>query len=971
MAEDASTELRAMLFSPGSYLHAWLLTLASQIPERLIPWATSIARLSGDQDLRGLLLAELAHKLPQAEQAALLEGVRIPPPELKARYAYPTGGRASFLMSTLAEEERAKIFQELFQTIEYLIRETENRIRMHNSSKQYTPLQPSGWPAREPTAGATEPEPESELGSVEGDSAAADSSYDASEYWGSHGKGGKGGGGGMPYDESDSWDKSADAGSGPDVFSPRNKRSKPVGGGPAREYSEKSKESADEGDGPSYGSASDWEAQKPARSESSYGSASPGPPTGGGGDEDWSPDPEYFREESAPESRATSAMSEPDSAARRMSNSSDELSTISAEDPPPDVVNLGFAPTFHADQLLLPNQTLACNSEYYLWLHVGYPMKESVGGGESLGVKKLPKEARLQVALFDFENELQITPGEDVGDLQIQPNGLVKVIRQPTPKDRKISLSAEADAETLDDLLFFPVRTPATEGAYRVRCNFYCEQILVQSHLMTAHVTRTPQVLEKAVNVVVDYTLSETLNPGHLASLASQPHLLSMMLNSGEDGSYNIRFFGANEAEGVGLVKDDAPIDADEIKGFLSWARSAMHKVAWDREEQWDAKNKWPYRYQKEQFDSAKLAKDLAYLARAGKRIYSGILDNLKLDREALEKLMSKSGLVQIALKLSPPAVLPAAIIYDYAWMPDAFDDFDNTPFTLCETFQAAIEAADKKLAPIEECLCFKGQCSLLAKIKAIQKDPDKTLRDLPPIICPSGFWGYRHALGFPLTLGHGFNANPVITYDDQLRVVAAVSMDPELVERDGHIARLKALTKSKGGLERDESYVQIIKRLKGTKPHVLYFYCHGGVRLNNLPYLEVGTADRFAPESFIDEGITWPSNPRPLVFINGCHTTSLNPEISLNFVTPLVQLGGASGVIGTEITIFEPLAVKFAEECLQRFLGAPPYAEGMPIGEAVRGARLELLRLGNPLGLVYIPFVMASLRMLSSANTN
>ena len=75
--------------------------------------------------------------------------------------------------------------------------------------------------------------------------------------------------------------------------------------------------------------------------------------------------------------------------------------------------------------------------------------------------------------------------------------------------------------------------------------------------------------------------------------------------------------------------------------------------------------------------------------------------------------------------------------------------------------------------------------------------------------------------------------------------------------------------------------------------------------------------------------------------------------------------------MIGTEITIFEPLAVKFAEECLQRFLGAPPYKEGMPIGEAVRGARLELLRLGNPLGLVYIPFVMASLRMLSSANPN
>ena len=56
--------------------------------------------------------------------------------------------------------------------------------------------------------------------------------------------------------------------------------------------------------------------------------------------------------------------------------------------------------------------------------------------------------------------------------------------------------------------------------------------------------------------------------------------------------------------------------------------------------------------------------------------------------------------------------------------------------------------------------------------------------------------------------------------------------------------------------------------------------------------------------------------------------------------------------------------AVKFAEECFKRFIGAPPHKEPMPIGKAVRGARLELLRQGNPLGLVYIPYAVASLRL-------
>jgi len=60
---------------------------------------------------------------------------------------------------------------------------------------------------------------------------------------------------------------------------------------------------------------------------------------------------------------------------------------------------------------------------------------------------------------------------------------------------------------------------------------------------------------------------------------------------------------------------------------------------------------------------------------------------------------------------------------------------------------------------------------------------------------------------------------------------------------------------------------------------------------------------------------------------------------------------------------------VKFDEECLARFIGAPPHPESMPIGKAVRGARLELLKQGNPLGLVYIPYAVASLRLEKTQN--
>jgi len=97
-------------------------------------------------------------------------------------------------------------------------------------------------------------------------------------------------------------------------------------------------------------------------------------------------------------------------------------------------------------------------------------------------------------------------------------------------------------------------------------------------------------------------------------------------------------------------------------------------------------------------------------------------------------------------------------------------------------------------------------------------------------------------------------------------------------------------------------------------------------------------------------------------VFINGCRTTALEPETAIELVSSLVRRAQASGVIGTEITVFEPLARDFAEAYLARFLA------GATVGESVRGARLALLARGNPLGLAYIPFALESLRLTAAA---
>jgi hypothetical protein len=158
---------------------------------------------------------------------------------------------------------------------------------------------------------------------------------------------------------------------------------------------------------------------------------------------------------------------------------------------------------------------------------------------------------------------------------------------------------------------------------------------------------------------------------------------------------------------------------------------------------------------------------------------------------------------------------------------------------------------------------------------------------------------------------------------------------------------------------ERADSRDEALQNMKRTKSEVVYFYCHGG-SADGLPFLNVGALDDdwLTATMLFQKRIRW-RQKRPLVFINGCHTTNLTPEIAMDFVNAFVSTSHAAGVIGTEITIFEPLAVAFAETFFDCFL-----RRGQTLGEAVRSARLELLGQGNPLGLVYIPFALPGLRL-------
>ncbi|MGB9181085.1 MAG: CHAT domain-containing protein [Pyrinomonadaceae bacterium] len=605
------------------------------------------------------------------------------------------------------------------------------------------------------------------------------------------------------------------------------------------------------------------------------------------------------------------------------------------------IVSTGFAREETPAAPIMPTEPLTTGHDYFFWLEVGEVVQGSIEEEKiALQTELLPEGACLKVALFNFDQGLKLTPGADVGELEVQPNGSARVSKQPVEASRLTNLR---DSELKERRLFFPVRAASASGTYRLRCSIYYKQFLCQSRLITVRVMKRPRAVKKALSAKVDYSLSRSLSPAYLTRM--KPHLLSILLNSNGDGSHGFSFKGAGDFE-----KDSVSISGQKLQDLITQARDAYALAAWGAKNPWNQQN---YRYdQSPEQNRAQLKGDLLRFARRGYNIYDSLISEFaggQKKAQELAELMRQPGLLQIALKESPSFILPAALMYDYAL--DV--DLPDAACTICQSFTKSLNDA---ATPLEQTDCFNGNCPT---------------RDTDNVICPSGFWGYRQNIGFPLSIEdenedgstHQREAVTEITWQTKPVLTVGVSTDPQFKRRQKHLDVIRGL---RADIEWNygETREDVLRELKETKPHLVYFYCHGGVS-ETRPYLEVGSGDKtgiISPSNLRAKKILW-DTPRPLVFINGCHTTALEPEKAIEFITAFVASADAAGVIGTEITIFEPLATAFAEDCLRRFLG------GTPIGEAVRTTRLKLLKDGNPLGLVYIPYVMANLRLVQQNN--
>jgi hypothetical protein len=87
---------------------------------------------------------------------------------------------------------------------------------------------------------------------------------------------------------------------------------------------------------------------------------------------------------------------------------------------------------------------------------------------------------------------------------------------------------------------------------------------------------------------------------------------------------------------------------------------------------------------------------------------------------------------------------------------------------------------------------------------------------------------------------------------------------------------------------------------------------------------------------------------PRPLVFMNACDTSTINPSSAASFVQLFLE-NGNRGFIGTETRIPDQVAAAYSRIFYNHLL------DGRTVGDAMHQAKWDLLRqFKNPLGVLY-----------------
>lgn len=582
-----------------------------------------------------------------------------------------------------------------------------------------------------------------------------------------------------------------------------------------------------------------------------------------------------------------------------------------------------------------------------------------VGETYHLGIQIGPKDVRIrtfgETALI--EEVFNWSPDMEGVWVEFAVTGIdFEVLGDPV---RDLWLPRERPTE----MIYFAV-SPRKAGACRLRYCLYYKQNVIQSFRLAAFALTSPQ--QDFAAEIRRRQMSEALNlPTRIirdaAYFSRLEYSLTTSIDNLETRPARLMSIVANDLNGQPVVSvkgadDFRVLTPPDLSHDITAVRDAMTDISANELTTEKDRLKWPYAFGQYPKPGT-FEKALTRLAAAGWNLYDKIFQ-LKTQNRLGEALSKDPGVIHVAHVLIEK-VIPWAALYDRQYQPDMTEDDQLRPVDHGACLAALPNA--KGEFPVLEC----GQhpdCLLHPdQIRKQESGPNPKHFIPETVACPLHFWGFKYIIEIPpQQVDDGGEATPqrdVILSTGNVQMISGANTTLRLWPR--HLQGLNKFTWKAQAL----SVATLRKALKDADLDLIYLYCHAGGGETDPagynPHL-LFLNEQSKPEK-VRSG-DFPRTPEwahhPLVFLNGCGTGGYTPDALSPFIKKLVDDLGASGIIGTEITVWEELAVDVAEDFLQRFLARAS------AGDALLAVRRSLLARRNPLGLIYTLYAPAHLKL-------
>jgi hypothetical protein len=591
-----------------------------------------------------------------------------------------------------------------------------------------------------------------------------------------------------------------------------------------------------------------------------------------------------------------------------------------------DVAIMRAEPDAERGVFVEKNETLQTGGQYLLTVFVGQPVPSSVVVGDVPAIDPLlppppdDKGHLLHVVVYPLDFE----PAQPIIERLVLP----------------IFGSSEP--------VLFPITAPNETGNARLRIAVYYDanlahgdqpssyhNHLLQSFLLEARVTSANQYEDNATTVTLEFSRTE----GFTNLDRHERRVASLAINSNGADTHTLMLKEGGTIASVGVAEAAMQKQLEVVRESLlnaSAKKGANGKLEPCFPEDVE---------KKETFEIA--IRDLAEKGRTLlRRLFANGSDEAQDVLTAITK--SVDEIVQI-VRLQDDFYFPWTLIYDYP-LPERIAGQPAKP--VCDGFLRT--HPDGKPFSCKDCV---ANCLYPGKKKE-------------EAYCVYGFWGTRLQVEQSLhQLGKNDEAPREITpfgdhsilYVSGLTSTTALAFPKDLETTLGDARWLGTLGPG----------AKLVDQLwSADRPAVLVVLGHLQVKdTQDQPIaarIRITDDDWLIAERIVDRAATdgrWKSDPRSVIILAACDSAAAD-LLSMNDFIKAFGSARAGAVIGTETTVFESLARKFARELSKALL------DHDKLGEAILAFRRNLLLKRNPLGLLFTAFGHAGLHRAGGAQS-